>query len=260
MASLRDMVSSRNIASCIAALLLSFYLMPAAAQSYDERIKIAIIENLSGVPGERAQKAAAAYQEAFKAAWPNGSIRVGSRTFSYETITFDAGGKPDVAANYTRQAIQNQRVAVVFSSHISSMSVANDAKVPLILTSANPNLVLDKEEASTFYVRAPSTDDFGKQIKLAVQTLQEAMKLAPEPSSEKLIKALRDVHVTAGLDQIRFDKSGNNTGRVVYQFRPDAAGCSDSCGTTCPTNCGGNSCTKSGGNECCSICGMPRPK
>ncbi|SCB32471.1 substrate-binding protein [Bradyrhizobium yuanmingense] len=258
MASLKNF--PRGILSCIGALLLSLYLVPAAAQSSDDRIKIAIIEDLSGPLGERGQKAVAAYQEAFKRSWPNGYVSVGSSTFKLETITYDAGGKPDVAAMYTRLAIQNERVAVVFSPHISSISIANDAKVPLILTSANPNLVLDKAEASTFYIRAPSTDDFGKQIKLAVRTLHDAMKLAPEPSSEKLIRALRDVQVTAELDQIRFDKFGNNTGRVVYRFRPDAAGCSDSCGTTCPTNCGDTACSKSGGNECCSICGMPRPK
>lgn len=249
--------------SVISALCIIYFafsplvISPASAQSSDDKIKIGLIEDLSF--GERGQKVVQAFKDSLKSTWPNGTVNVGTKTYNLEIITYDAAGKEDVAATKARQAIDIDRVIILFSPHIACMDIANRSKVPLILTSTKSSLRLDKQDAATFFIWAPSVEDSGKQIGLAVKTFNEAIKHTSEPTSEKLISALRAVQVTSELDQIRFDKFGYNEGKAAYPFRPDAAGCTSSCGSTCPSNCGSTACTKSGANQCCSICGMPRP-
>ena len=160
------------------------------------------------------------------------------------------------ALKMTTASVVDRAIVAVCSYPICAQR-AEQTKTPLILTAAS--VVLSNGESSTFLIRAPSPEDFLKQTGLAIKTLHEALVRVAEPTPEKLTATLGRLDFVSELGAVRFDKSGNNVGQVAYPFRPDAAGCTSSCGSTCPSNCGQTSCTKSGGNECCSICGMPRP-
>jgi ABC-type branched-subunit amino acid transport system substrate-binding protein len=237
--------------------LLFLPLLPTVAQPSDNIIRVALIEDFSGARQERGNQVRALFDNYARTTNNGGGLAVGPRTYEIQLITYDAGSKVDMAAVQMARAAEFDKATVVVCSYYVCASKAEETKTPLILTASS--VVLSKGNSNTFLIRAPSQDDSIKQAGLAVKALHQALVRSVEPTSEKITATLRRLDFSSELGSVRFDESGNNVGLVAYPFRPDAAGCTSSCGSTCPSNCGQTSCTKTGGNECCSICGMPRP-
>jgi ABC-type branched-subunit amino acid transport system substrate-binding protein len=237
----------------ISALLL------IAAQARDNVIRIAVVDDFSGLNHVRGDRVSLLFDNYATEANAKGGIKVGHDLYKIELIKYDAGSDPGRAAAKMQEAVQRDQAAVAVCSHLSCVQAAEQTKTPLILTAAK-SARLSHGETNTFLIWTPSPGDFELQANLAIKTLHEALTHAAEPTPEKITTALRDVDFSSGLGRVHFDKSGNNLGTAAYPFRPDTAGCTNSCGSSCPSNCGQTPCTKSGGNECCSICGMPRPE
>jgi hypothetical protein len=243
----------------LASVLLVSALSPAAAQASDDVIRIAVIDDLSGPTHARGDQVRPLFEDYAKKANANGGIRIGQKSYKVELLMYDAAGAPEKAAVAMEKALQKDRVAVAVCPHFACVSPAERAKTPLILTPGK-SAGLSNSETNTFLIWAPSSSDFAQQTNLAIKTLDEALTHTAEPTREKITASLRDVKIASDFGEVQFDKRGNNTGKAVYPFRPDTAGCSDSCArNSCPSNCGQRPCSKSGENQCCSICGMPRP-
>ena len=238
---------------CILASLL------IAAQARDNVIRIAVVDDFSGRNRARGDRVSLLFDNYATEANAKGGIKVGRELYKIELITYDAASDPGRAAAKMQEAALKDQAAVAICSHLSCVQRAEETKTPLILTAAK-SARLSHGETNTFLIWTPSPDDFELQANLAIKTLDEALTHAAEPTREKITTALRDLDFSTGLGRVHFDKSGNNLGTAVYSFRPDAAGCTNSCGSSCPSNCGQTPCTQSSGNLCCSICGMPRPE
>ena len=241
-----------------ALILFISALLPVAAQPSDSLIRIALIDDFSGLGRERGDQVRVLFENYVKATNEKGGLTVGSRTYKIELIRYDTGSSSAAAAHeLMSRAAEVDRAIVAVCRSFGCAQVANETNTPLILTASS--MILPQRASNTFLIRAPSQQDFAKQTSLAIETLHKALITASEPTREKVTVALRSLKFVSELGEVRFDESGNNIGQVTYPFRPDGAGCTNSCGSTCPSNCGGTSCTKSGPNQCCSICGMPRP-
>jgi ABC-type branched-subunit amino acid transport system substrate-binding protein len=241
----------------VLALLISA-LPLVAAKASDDVIRLAVIDDLTGPTSARGDKVRPLFENYAKATNAKGGITVGQKSYKIEVLIYDAAGSPPKAAAAMVEAVQKDRVALAVCPHLACVEPAERAKTPLIFTPGKSN-GLSHNETNTFLIWVPSPSDFVQQSNLAIKTLHEALTHATEPTPEKITAALRDVKIASDFGEVRFDKVGNNIGKAAYRFRPDTAGCSNSCGKTCPSNCGQVTCDKSGDNQCCSIRGMPRP-
>ena len=239
----------------IALISIVSALLPSVAQPTDNIIKIALVEDLSGAFREHGVRLNAVFEDYAKTTNKNGGIRVGGKSYLIQLITYDAGGQEKQAYVSMERATQRDKVTVAVCPYAICARLAEETKTPLILTQSSRNL--SKDQPTTFLVRAPTPDNFADS--LIIKTLDEALKQASEPTPAKIAEAFRSLRIESSLGEVRFDKSGNNVGLVAFPFRPDAAGCTNSCAKDCPSNCGKNKCSKSDGNECCSICGRPQP-
>ena len=251
---LRRKIKARLVVG-IALISLASALPPLQAQPADNILRIGLVEDLSGATKEGGSRVRALFENYAQTTNARGGIDVGKRSYKIQVIVYDAGGSPMKAHESMRRATESDKVVVAVCPYITCMHVAEETKTPLILTESSRNL--SKEQPTTFLVRAPTPDNFADS--LIIKTLDEALKQASEPTSARVAEALRSLKIEGALGEVRFDKSGNNVGLVAFPFRPDGAGCTNSCAKDCPSNCGKNKCSKSDGNECCSICGRPQP-
>ena len=226
----------------------------------DDIIKIAVIDDLSGPFADRGKRVTDLFKEYFTATNNAGGVSIGQRKYKIEGFFRDSQGHPANAAAAARQVTESDKVAVVICSNLGCVTPAEETKTPLILTYGGWSL--SGKESSTFLINAPTRDDFETQVKLAIQTLHQALTRSYQPTPDKIMDALRKVDITDSLGAVRFDKSGNNAGRVSYPFRKISGinqSCSKSCAATCPKDCGQTTCSKDGNDQCCNVCGMPRP-
>jgi ABC-type branched-subunit amino acid transport system substrate-binding protein len=239
-----------------------FALTSQATLAQQNVIRIAVIEPLSGPFAERGRQSLAVYERHIREINEGGGLAVGPTRYSVELIVRDSQSKPDVAfAALTEEIVRNGVIAAI-CDNIACRRVAEEYKTPTILKVPSTQLPQTGRENYGFLINAPSSEDFLIQAELAIVALRRGIATSPQPTSEDITRTLRNLDTEINLGRIKFDASGNNVGLVPYRFRPtsrpDGAGCTNSCGKTCPTNCGQTACETHDSSLCCSVCGRPR--
>jgi ABC-type branched-subunit amino acid transport system substrate-binding protein len=250
------------IAQLIAATFL--FLLDVNLTFADENpIRVGVIEDLSGPRAVRGVYFVDLYKKNIDAINQNGGLQLRQGKRKVELIIADSSSTSAIAAEKIQRLLAVDKVVVTLCSSNGCRAMPKGYSTPLILTT--PSIALtDKTAGSVFLINAPSAEDYETQATLAFVALREALLASEDASAVKIAVALRKLNLTTNFGQIRFDAMGNNVGLVPYPFRsmfkPDAAGCTSSCGSACPSNCGQTPCEKSGSNQCCNICGMPNSK
>jgi hypothetical protein len=227
-------------------------------------VTVGVIEQLSGSRASRGQQFVNVYKKNVDAANLAGGVLIGGTRYKIGLVTKDSAGDPARANAMAQEAVVRDKAVSLLCHSIGCREAAERNETPTILTEPAFKLTTPGKRIA-FVINVPSPDDFEAQAELAYHALQQAIANSGRPSAEQIITALRNLNLNTEFGRVRFDELGNNIGLVRFPFRsgsrPDAAGCSNSCGSTCPNNCGQIACSKdSNNNQCCSICGRPLPQ
>jgi hypothetical protein len=199
-----------------------------AALAQDNAVRVAVIEALSGPLSARGQQSWAIYKKEIDKINKEGFL-VGQRRYRISLIGLDSQSNSPTAIVAFRQAIIHDRIVAAICSDIACRGLAEEYKVPTVLTVAAFKLTAITSNNHVFLINAPHAEDFETQARLATIVLREAIIASREPTPESVTRAFRSLSTTTSIGSIKFDNLGNNIGVVPYRFRatsrPDAAGC-----------------------------------